>query len=431
MLIQFSVKNWRSIRDEQAINMTMGVGDEMIACNTFQPDTLGVNKLLRTAVIYGANSAGKSNFLNAITTMKSIVVKSASKGQRGDDLPVVPFLLDEETEHAPTEFEVIFITDSVRYQYGFSCTNEKIIQEWLLTYPKGRPRKWFVREWNEKKNDYDWDTGNSLTGQKQLWQDATRQNALFLSTAVQLNSQQLQPVYDWFLNTLRLTNVSGWSSSYTASLCKGDNNERKKILKFLKAADFDIHDLIIESEKLTAKHLPDDMPDGMKSELLNDLKDQEIFNIKTLHQSKQGKSVSFDFDDESDGTQKFFAFAGPWLDCLKNGFILVIDELHDNLHPSMVKFLVSLFHSNETNPKNAQLIFTTHETSILNQEVFRRDQVWFCKKNADQSTKIYPLTDFSPRKGRENLEANYLAGRYEALPYFREIDFLFSEDKNE
>lgn len=429
MLIQFSVKNWRSIRGEQAINMTMGVGNEMDGHNAFQPHALGVNKLLRSAVMYGANSAGKSNFLKAIEAMKLIVIKSASSGQRGDDLPVTPFLLDEETENAPTEFEAIFIADSVRYQYGFSCTKQKIVQEWLLAYPKGRSRKWFTREWNEEKNDYDWDMGASLSGQKQLWQEATRQNALFLSTAVQLNSQQLQPIYDWFFDTLRLTNVSGWSPSFTASQCRNDS-ERKKILQFLKAADFDIHDLIIESEKIADKHLPDDMPDVIKVGLLHELKDQEFFKIKTLHQSKQGKQITFNFDDESDGTQKFFSFAGPWLDSLKNGLILVIDELHDNLHPEMVRFLVSLFHSNDTNPNNAQLIFTTHETSILNQDIFRRDQVWFCKKNNDQSTQVYPLTDFSPRKGRENLEACYLAGRYDALPYFREIDFLFSEDKN-
>ena len=135
----------------------------------------------------------------------------------------------------------------------------------------------------------------------------------------------------------------------------------------------------------------------------------------------------FDFEDEPDGTQKLFAFAGPWLDALKNGYVLVIDELHDNLHPKMVRFLVDLFHSAEMNPKNAQLVFTTHETSILNQKVFRRDQIWFCEKDAKQATNLYPLTDFSPKKGRENLEANYLAGRYGALPYLRNLKKINKE----
>lgn len=425
MLIQFSVKNWRSIRDEQTFSMVMAIGDEMLDTNTFQPVAPSATELLRSAAIYGPNAAGKSNLLKAMNVMKKIVVESASKGQRGDDLPIVPFLLDSDTEHAPTEFEVVFIAEGIRYQYGFAANHQRITEEWLMAYPRGRSRKWFTREWDVENNGYVWDMGPSLLGQKQLWQDSTRQNALFLSTAVQLNSQQLQPIYDWFFKTLRMANVSGWSPSFTASLCK-DADQRGKVLEFLKAADLDIHDVVIESEKLTAKHLPADMSDDMKTKLLTELKDQEVFDIKTVHQSKQGRSITFDFSDESDGTQKFFAFAGPWLDALKNGYVLLIDELHDNLHPKMVQFLVSLFHNNQTNPNNAQLIFTTHETSILNQDVFRRDQIWFCEKSGDQSTKIFPLTDFNPRKGRENLEANYLAGRYGALPYLRSLKLVES-----
>lgn len=332
----------------------------------------------------------------------------SAKEQRGDSVPVVPFLLDSATEKSPSEFEAIFIADGVRYQYGFSATSERIHEEWLFAYPNGRAQKWFGRAWDAEKKTYAWEKCKPLTGQKQTWQESTRQNALFLSTAVQLNSKQLQPVYDWFRKTLRTANFAGLSPSFTASLCKNPE-QREKVLAFLKAADLDIQNVIVESEKFSAKHLPDDMPDN------------EIFDIKTVHQSVEGRLVSFNFDDESDGTKKFFAFAGPWLDALKKGFVLIIDELHDNLHPKMVQFLVQLFHNSETNPKNAQLIFTTHETSILSQEIFRRDQIWFCEKGNDQSTRLFPLTDFSPRKGRENLEANYLAGRYGALPYLRSL----------
>ena len=214
--------------------------------------------------------------------------------------------------------------------------------------------------------------------------------------------------------------MSGWSPSFTARQCK-DSVQKEKVLEFLKAADFDIQNVIVESEKMSAKHLPDDMPDELKTSLLTKMRDNEMFDIKTVHLSSEGRLVSFAFEDESDGTKKFFAFAGPWLDALKNGYVLVIDELHDNLHPKLVQFLVQLFHSSKTNPKNAQLVFTTHETSILNQEVFRRDQIWFCEKDSSQATRLFPLTDFSPRKGRENLEANYLAGRYGALPYLKSL----------
>ena len=159
------------------------------------------------------------------------------------------------------------------------------------------------------------------------------------------------------------------------------------------------------------------MPETIKNIIVEKLNGEKLLSVQTIHKTHDGDLVSFDLEDESDGTQKLFAFAGPWIDVLKNGYVLFIDELHDNLHPKLVQYLVELFHNEKTNPKNAQLIFTTHETSILNQDIFRRDQVWFCERNFNQATKVYPLSDFSPKKGKENLEAAYLSGKYGALPF--------------
>jgi len=421
MLIEFSVKNYRSIRDKQTLSLARSKGDELQESNVFNTDAGSSMDLLKTVAIYGPNASGKSNLIMAAGSMKSIVLESAIQRQRGDALPVKAFLLDEMTADAPTEFEIVFIAGGVRYQYGFAATSERVVEEWLIAFPKGRSQRWFGRIWNKKKDLYEWEMGNSLLGQKLLWQESTRPNALFLSTAVQLNSTQLQPVYDWFEYTLRIGSLERWNPEFTASLCK-KSDLRVKILEFIKAADLDIQDIEVESEKMSAKHLLDELPEEFKNKLLKDMKDSEVYNIRTVHRTAQGKSVRFDFDDESDGTKKFFAMTGPFIDTLNNGFVLLIDELHDNFHPQMVKFLVDLFHSNKTNLKNAQLVFTTHETSILNQEVFRRDQIWFCEKDAQQATVLYPLTDFSPRKGRENLEASYLSGRYGALPYLRLVD---------
>ncbi|HHJ19986.1 MAG TPA: ATP-binding protein, partial [Gammaproteobacteria bacterium] len=392
---------------------------ELVESNTFT--TVAANKfeLLRSAAIYGPNASGKSNFLLALQTMKEIILESATNLQRGDKLPVTPFRLSKATRHAPSEFEVIFIVDKVRYQYGFSATEDRIHEEWLMAYPKGRPQRWLGRIWDEQKQSYDWELGNNLTGEKQLWQKSTRDNALFLSTAVQLNSEQLQPVYDWFNDTLHMTNISGWSPGFSASLC--EKSEKAQVMDFLRAADLNIEDIVVETEPFDIKALPDDMPTHVKKMFADELKDKKLVDIKTVHKSEEGDKVTFDFEDESDGTRKLFAFAGPWIDTLANGYVLFIDELHDNLHPRLVQFLVRLFHNSETNPKNAQLVFTTHETSILNQDEFRRDQIWFCEKGEDQATTLYPLTDFSPRKGRENLELAYLSGRYGALPYVRPL----------
>lgn len=419
MLIEFGVSNFRSFSDRQTLSMAMAKGKELAEENTFKVNAFSDFNLLRSSAIYGANASGKTNFLLALRAMKDIVVNSATSHQRGDKLPISPFRLSEKKYNAPSEFEAVFIVDHVRYQYGFSATQEKIYEEWLLAYPKGRAQRWFGRAWNEKKQEYDWELGNNLYGEKQLWQKSTRDNALFLSTAIQLNSKQLQPVYDWFDEILRMSGVGGWGMGFSASLC--EKKEKEKVLEFLKAADLSIEDIQVESEPFDPGALPEDMPQGIKDQIAKDMKGKKVLDIKTIHKTVEGGEVAFDIDDESDGTQRLFGFAGPWVDSLANGYILFIDELHDNLHPKLVKFLVSLFHNSETNPKNAQLVFTTHETSILDQDVFRRDQIWFCEKNKDQSTQLYPLTDFSPRKGRENLELSYLSGRYGALPFVKDL----------
>jgi len=421
MLVEFTVKNYRSIKSEQVLSLAKAKSDELEGTNSFTPDTLGSVSLLRSAAIYGANAAGKSNIIRAMMNMESIVRESASSTQEGDELSVTPFLFDDKTELEPSEFEMIFINESVRYQYGFSATRFNIMEEWLIAYPKGRPQRWFSRVYNKKKKKSDYKFSDSLTGKKSVWQSATRANALFLSTAVQLNSEQLKPVFNWFKKKLRPTNVGGWGPGYTATLCD-KKVTKERVLSFLKAADFNIYDLQVDKEKFDPESLPKEIPDSAKERIIKELKDKEILDIKTIHKTASNKLVHLDFDEESDGTQQFFSFAGPWLDTLENGYILVIDELHDNLHPKMVKYLVDLFHNDETNPNNAQLIFTTHETSILNQDIFRRDQIWFCEKDKSQATSLYPLTDFSPRKDRENIEAGYLSGRYGALPFVRKLN---------
>ena len=418
MFIEFTVKNYRSIKEEQVLSMVKAKGNELEETNSFLPDAPSSVPLLRSSVIYGPNAAGKSNVIRALMEMEFIVRHSASKNQEGDLISVTPFLFDETTSNEPTDFEMVFISEGIRYQYGFSATKTQVFEEWLIAYPKGRPQRWFSRAFDNESDEYEYKFSDNLTGQKSVWQNATRSNALLLSTAVQLNSDQLKPVYNWFKEKLRPTNINGWGPSFTASLCE-DDDSKEEVLKFLKAADFDIHDIKVEKEKFDPKSLPDEFPESIKEKIISEMKGKEVIDIKTLHKTDAGNLVPLEFEDESDGTQKFFSFAGPWIDILKNGYVLIVDELHDSLHPKMVKYLVELFHSEKTNPNNAQLIFTTHETSILSQEVFRRDQIWFCEKDNTQASNLYPLSDFSPRKDKENIELGYLSGRYGALPFIR------------
>jgi len=422
MIIEFSVENFRSIKTKQTFSLTKSTSDELFE-NTFDPNTLSAPPLLQSAVIYGANAAGKSNFIKAVNVMKEIVENSAKNSQRGDELPVTHFKLCNLTIGKPTEFEVIFIAEGIKYQYGFSITSDRVIEEWLFAFPKSRPQRWFIRAFDEAKNQYRWDFSSFFSGKKQTWKESTRENSLFLSTAVMLNSEQLKPIYDWFTKNLNVADIDDWNRSYTTEHCTKENG-KKDVLKFLNSADLDISDLRLEPKKFNNSVLPDDMPSMLKEHLLKKLEGREFIEVKTVHKTTEGKEVFFELDDESGGTRKIFSYAGPWIDTLKNGKILFIDELHDSLHPHIVKFLINLFHDKKTNPNNAQLIFTTHETSILDQDFFRRDQIWFCKKDRGQATEVYPLSDFSPRKGAENIERSYLAGRYSALPLITSLDLL-------
>ncbi|MBQ9184109.1 MAG: ATP-binding protein [Neisseriaceae bacterium] len=408
MLIEMNVTNFRSFKEKQTFSMVKGTGKEL-PNNAFTAQMSSGKSidLLHSAAIYGANASGKSNFLYALYAMERIIT------QRKENLPVVPFRLHTEYKDKPTEFEVTVLIDGIRYQYGFSATEKQIYDEWLFVYSKGTAQRWFEREWNEEKQEYDWYLGAKLSGDKQVWKRATRNNALFLSTAINNNSQSLKPLFDWFKKTVQFIGTDDFGKGlFTINMCENNQEHKKDILKFLKFADFNICNIDIKNEEIK---LPNDIPEGLKEFFIYQAK-QVFF----AHQDNNQQPVLFNLEnDESDGTKKFFALAAPFLDILKNGKVVFIDELNNSLHPKLVQFLVELFHNKETNPKNAQLIFTTHDTTILNQDVFRRDQIWFCEKNQDNATTLYPLSDFHPRKKFENLEAAYLSGRYGALPFIQ------------
>jgi AAA15 family ATPase/GTPase len=407
VLVEFSVKNFRSIKEEQTFSMLADKKGEHRETHTFSPFNTSFS-LLKSAVIYGANASGKTTLIDSMKTMREIVTNSASKYSAEDQLPVTPYKLNQTSQSLPSEFEMIFFAEGIRYQYGFSATKERIWEEWLIAYPKGRAQHWFARLYEPTTKRHRWKFGDKLQGHKQLWQESTRENALFLSTAVQLNSEQLTPVYRWFRN-MTFMGIEEFDSPFiTMLLCSQGDIDKEKILHLLHAVDLDIDDFVIEDETIEAQK--DGRPHKFKMPK----------DVKTIHIDEDGNQIEFDLSDESDGTQKFFAFIAPLLLTLEQGGIMIVDELHDNFHPLMVEYIVKLFHNPKSNPKNAQLIFTTHETAILSQEVFRRDQVWFSEKREKQ-TRIYSLLEFKPRKYVTNLEKGYLSGRYGAVPFLKDI----------
>lgn len=426
MLIEFTFENFRAARDEQRFSMVAGSSKEHRASHVFRPcdvpEDVHVPDLLRSAALYGANASGKTNFVRAFHAFRKTVVESASWSPRRE-IPLTPFLFSEESAKQATTFEAIFVSEGTRYQYGFSASSERVHEEWLFAFPLGKTQRWFAREFKPDSGDYQVYFGPNLLGEKETWRKATRSNALLLSTAVQLNSEQLLPVYQWFDHKLRIVQKGGkLHPAYTLEQFMGDS--RDSILEFLHKADFSIDDLEIEQQHAAVKDLSNELfneiiiPDGTEEGGDHRVR---LYKVKSLHKTSEGKHVPLDFKEESDGTQKMLSLAGPWLDTLKNGYTLVVDELHQNLHPKLLEHLVRMFNDPSLNRQGAQLVFTTHNTSILRQEVLRRDQIWFFERDKGQASSLYPLSDFKVRKG-SNLELAYLSGRFGGLPFVRKMN---------
>lgn len=415
MLVEFRVKNFRSLRDEQVLSLVASTDKTLLDTHALNTGLKAAPQLLKSAVVYGANASGKSNLIKALQYMRGVVMESAGlqPGQTFDRLQ--PFKLDSTSGCLPTEFEVTFILDGVRYQYGFAMNAQRIVSEHLLVYKAFKPQRWFERRFDDESGKDVYEYGSGLKGAKNLWEGATRPNALFLSMAVQLNSEDLRPVFDWFANRLVIFNEqSPLSPQFSLQMLKHEA-QRKAICEFLRAADVSIADIEVATKQAMVHTINFDLATGKREETVNE---QAVDEVKFHHITEHGKAV-FDLADESGGTRNLLFLTGPILDILNKGLTLVVDELDTSLHTLLVQALVRLFHRPEANTGGPQLIFTTHDTSLLDAYgLFRRDQVWFVEKRQDQSSSLYPLLDFSPRKN-EALERGYLQGRYGALPFLR------------
>lgn len=421
MLIELNVANFRSFRQTQRLQMTAGPSSDLREQNSFAPPVPGLPCLLRSAVIYGPNASGKSNLIMALFFMKQFVLSSA-KGQEGEPIAITPFLFNQEGTTKPSEFEVIFVVDGVRYQYGFAANQERVTNEWLLAYPQGRSQRWFERVYNPDTRQDDWYFGSKFSGRKKIWQEATRSNALFLSAAIQLNNEQLKPVFYWFHHLVIIRHQDFLSPMFSMLQCRTEQG-RNRILEFMNTADLSIDGIKCESREFSEDELPEAMPQDLKNKILNDMQGKKSISVTFGHQiSGTDQMAWLPLAEESDGTRKLFAYAGPWIDGLSQGRVFFVDELDNSLHPYMVRFLLRLMHNADTNKNNAQLIFTTHDTSILDQKIMRRDQIWFMEKDKQNASSLYPLSDFRPRKN-EALAKGYLQGRYGALPYIGEVGF--------
>ena len=430
MLLQFSVKNFKTFKNKASLNLVASNYDKDTRefDNVYNDDKFDV-RLLKSAVVYGSNASGKSKFFEALSFMKYFVISSSKESQKGDEIDTEPFKLSSESENSPSEFEVIFTHNNVMFRYGFEVDKKNVISEWLYYKPKTKEIELFYRD----GENFETHSRNFTKGRTVIKEGLVRNNALLLSVSAQFNDKTSIEVIDWFkeLKTISGLNESGYRG-FTLSKTD-DPNQKSNILNLLKAADLGIQD--IKLEKVDVANLPKDMPKELKDRIIKEVNDEKkefLSDILTSHKKFDSNKKVIDFvnfsldDDESSGTRKFFALTGPILDVLENGYTLIVDELDSKLHPNLVCKIVSLFNSKELNKKNAQLIFNTHDTNLLSSGLFRRDQIWFTDKNKFGEAKLYSLGDFKSDEVRKSelFEENYIKGKYGAVPFLGFFDNL-------
>ena len=431
MLIQFSVSNYKTFKDKAALSMVATSDNTCEEDNVIEVPKFKL-RLLKSAVLYGANASGKSNFYDALAFMKYFVYNSSKNSQRNENIDVDCFRLNSDTINKPSEFEIIFIADETKYRYGFGTTKQKIISEWLYRKANTKETEVFYREGQDFRHHENFKTADILVKEKLI-----RENALLLSVANQFNDKYTMPVFNWFVENLRAVSGLDDRGHIDFTVSRIDKNEEKqKLLNLLKYADFGIDDIRqktaeadewIEELKISKAIKEILKKETVKGKYITDiLTTHKVFNNDFI--SAENTEFSLE-NDESSGTQKFFSISGPIIHSLENGYTLFADELDSKLHPNLTCRLISLFNFRKTNPKGAQLIFNTHDTNLLKSKLFRRDQVWFTEKDRYGAAHLYSLADFKTNivRKNDNWKEKYIQGRFGAVPYLGDFDDLFGK----
>ena len=424
MLIEFKVKNFFSIKEEQTFSM-LPAGKVQLSDNpnnvTSKSEASCNFNLLKSTIVYGANASGKSSFLKAFAALEYLVLESIDFKLDQEIPPYEPFKLDEESKEAPVEFEIDFIANKIRYIYKIVFSKKEFLHESLVFYPKKQPAKLFIRE-----KGIETSFGEYYTGSKK---HELFDNQLLLSKAGSSDIKSLAEPYRYFSTYLYVHTVhdTGFDQSLIRTFskfwaAKEHSSFRRNMHKLIQVADTGIMDFTLRERTVDEFKLPEDMTEEEKKKIADEYK----YSIKTIHKMVRNGNVTgettFDLKEESTGTIKLMVVGGLILDALDDGSTIVIDELDKSLHPLLTKMLIQLFHSEKSNPNNAQLIFATHDVSLIDVDMFRRDQIWLTEKDKLGCTEIYPLSDYTGLSKVKPLENWYLRGRFGGIPVINEFE---------
>jgi len=422
MLIQFRFKNFKSFRDETILDMSA----TKITEHTDRVINIGNEKLLPCAAIFGANASGKSNVVEAFRYMSCYIEESFAYGGEEDGkktqnkkLKFKPFLFDEISKNEDMLFEVYFTLPEddkdKTYNYGFTLNKNRVVEEWLNVKAKTAREYKKIFSRNEK--------GMDLSGLPKKSQDnigvALEKEALIVSLGAKLKIAKLKIIRDWFQDNEAINFGNVVENFFVSNMIPEgfdtDKKVRQDVIKYFATFDSSIIDFKVEKI-----HIPDEKDD-----------DGENFKVEAVHRTINGGTIAIPLEEESAGTLKMFAIYPDLQETLKKGSVLVIDELNSRLHPLLVRNLLITFLNPKTNPKHAQLIFTTHDAWQLSNDLLRRDEIWFTEKDQNGVSKLYSLADFMDDDGTkirkdENYEKNYLLGKYGAIPTLKYID-IFKE----
>jgi len=410
MLLNFRVANVLSFRDEQRISFVATELNDGSARQTGIRDRGKEVSVVPVLGIYGANASGKTNVLAALRLMRATVLGSLRSLSEPNPVRRVAFGLDPKFSEEPSFYEVdIVLQDGVRYTYGFEIDDDRVRGEWLHAYPKGRKQVWLDR----KDDEIDF-PGEGLRGEKLELARRTRPDALFLSVAAQFNHEQLLPVFGWFRENLWLISPEadkGQRENFARERVLRDTRFRERMTRVLQVADLGLTGF----DDVALAH----------------------GEIRLLHRAGT-REVPLDFGDESLGTRSWFGLLSALLAAFDTGTTVLVDELDASLHPTMCAEVVHLFSDPEANPRGAQMLFTTHDTTLLqtlvgDDRVLDRDTVWLTEKDTEGATELYPLTSLSPPPRKEgNRFRKYLLGKYGGVPRVasgmvaREVEEMFS-----
>jgi len=424
MLIEFSVSNFRSIKEEQTLSM---IADSSTRKNdnTFVPIEGNKLRLLNSAAIYGANASGKSNILKALNTLISYI--HTLNIDVDDDIPYYePFELEKSCLSKPSSFKLSFIIEEIMYDYQIAFDSREVHHEQLDYYPNKRKANLFIRTKNEvKRGDYFQD--------KRLFSTKALTKYPYLSKVAREEHKQMLKIYE-YLKTYALFAAN--DTHMRSSLVRHFNQElpkdeklKIKLDKLIRIADTHIEQIRIEEKDVDFK-FDDEVSEELKKIIMRDNKYQLFAVHKTRDGLLEGEEANFPFfQKESIGTITLYGLGALMLLILNRGDILVIDEIDNSLHPKLCKFLIKLFHHPLTNPHNAQLIFASHETTLLDRELLRKDQIWFTEKNKYGETQLFSAQDFDKVKGDEPFDLWYMQGKFGGQPNIKEVEFIYGNEE--